>query len=77
MKVTCILGRPFCFHVGSRSGEEDRFVDWLNVSCSCPEWHYNNSRHRKANGTNFVCDHLTAAKDFTWDEILEHTRQSI
>lgn len=76
MKVEPIMGRPFCFHVSSRSGQDDRFVDWLNVSCTCPDWGMNNTRHRKETGTNYVCAHLTAAKDDTWAAIVEHTRQS-
>lgn len=77
MTVSPIQGRPFCFHVSSRSGAEDRFVDWLNVSCTCPDWGMKNTRHRREHGTNFVCAHLTAAKDFTWQEILDHTKETI
>jgi hypothetical protein len=77
MTVTPIEGRVFCFNVTSRSGDDDRFVDWLNVSCTCPGWGMRNTRHREETGTNYVCAHLREAKDHTWNQIISHTKQTL
>jgi len=77
MKVTPITGRPFCFYVESRSGGDDRFVDWLEESCTCPDWGMKQRAHREKTGTPYICAHLEAAKNHCWNEILEHTKEQL
>lgn len=77
MKVTPVMGRPFAFYVQSRSGGEDRFVDWLNQppTCTCPDWGMRQRTHFMETGKPYLCDHLTESREHCWNEILEHTRE--
>ena len=78
MKVTPIMGEAFHFQVQSRTNENQvHFVNWLHVTCSCPSFAYKNREHKGRTGKNYVCAHLQAAKDHTWEEIIEHTKEQL
>ena len=79
MKVTAIMGRQFCFFVSSRSGGEDRMVDWLNdpPSCTCPAWGMKQRAHHQNTGLPYLCAHLKAARNHSWLEIVEHSKEQL
>lgn len=78
MKITPILGQPFCWRVQSRSRPQlEHFVNWVDESCTCESYSMNRREHLERTQKNFRCAHLLATRDACWLEMLETYRSEV
>jgi len=78
MKIRRDGMRPFCYWVESRSRPgHEHYVNWLEESCSCEQYAFNNRKWMMAHPRPFVCEHMDGCREMEWNEIVDHSRDQL